>query len=107
MTSLQLRIYLDRAGLIKENFGDDHDFSNLKPHHTYTTKDGHKVDVHVFNNTNGSHAVFYNKNLNNITKLVHWEHNADTPTKDELEKAGHENHEGHLREEQNIPQQYI
>lgn len=104
MTSIQHKIYMERAGLIKENFGDDHDFSSLKPHHSYTTKDGHKVDVHLFNNHNGSHAVFYNKNLNGITKLIHWEHNADTPTKDQLEKAGHE--EEHLKEEkeEGLPQ---
>ena len=48
---------------LNENFGDDHDFSSLKPHHSYTTKDGHKIDVHLFNNPNGSHAIFYNKNF--------------------------------------------
>ena len=78
---------------LNENFGEDHDFSSLRPYHAYTTKDGHKVDIHLFNNPNGSHAVFYNKNLSGITKLVHWAHDADTPTKDELEKSGHEEHE--------------
>jgi hypothetical protein len=102
MTTIQEMIYRERAGLLKENFGDDHDFSSLKPHHSYTTKDGHQVDVHIFNNPNGKHAIFYNKNLNGITKLVHWEHNAEHPTKDELEKAGHEEFEEenrHLNEE--------
>jgi hypothetical protein len=88
--SLQRRIYLQRAGLLKESFGDDHDFSNLKPHHSYSTKDNHKIDVHLFNNPNGKHAIFFNKNLNGITKLVHWEHNAEMPSKNELEKLGHE-----------------
>jgi len=85
---------------ILENFGDDHDFSSLKPFHSYHTKDGHKIDVHIFRNPNGKHAVFWNKNLHGITKLVHWEHNASEPTKKELEKAGHEDGENdHLNED--------
>jgi len=83
---------------IQENFGDDHDFSSLKPFHTYSTKDGHKVDVHVFNNPNGKHAVFFNKNLHGITKLVHWDHNTNEPTKKDLEKSGHDDDEQELHE---------
>ena len=83
---------------IQENFGDDHDFSSLKPFHSYSTKDGHKVDVHIFNNPNGKHAVFFNKNLHGITKLVHWDHNTNEPTKKDLEKSGHEDDEQELNE---------
>jgi len=94
MTSLQHKIYMERAGLLKENFGSGHDFRSLKPFHSYKTPDGHDIDVHVFNNPQGSHALFYNKNLNGITKLVQWSHGAKEPSKSELEKSGHEN-DGH------------
>ena len=91
----QLRRWIIQAGLrpLKENFGDDHDFHSLKPHHSYKTDDGHNVDVHVFNNPNGRHAVFYNKNLDGVTKLVHWSNPTTMPSKNELEKAGHDDDE--------------
>jgi hypothetical protein len=96
LTTQQI-IWMKRAGLyeskleqLKENFGDDHDFHSLKPHHSYKTDDGHNIDVHIFNNPNGRHAVFYNKNLDSITKLVHWSNPTTMPLKQELEKAGHD-----------------
>jgi hypothetical protein len=88
---------------IKENFGDDHDFSGLKPHHSFQTDDGHKVDIHVFNNEHGKHAIFYNKNLKGITKLVHWSKDSEHPSKSELEKSGHE--EGDMDE--HLSEDYI
>jgi hypothetical protein len=88
---------------IQENFGDDHDFSSLKPFHSYSTKDGHKIDVHMFNNQNGKHAVFFNKNLKGITKLVHWGNDVNEPSKKELEKAGHEDDEEQLHEDKKEP----
>lgn len=75
---------------ISESFGEDHRYSGLKPHHSYTTSDGHDIDVHVFNNPRGKHAVFFNKDLNQVTKLVHWSKDSDHPTKDELEKSGYD-----------------
>lgn len=98
MLSLQMQMWLERTGLLKENFGDDHDYKGLKPVHSFKTDDNHHIDVHLFNNPNGQHAVFFNKNLNAVTKLVHWNHGADRPTPEELEKAGHEDHHEHLSE---------
>jgi hypothetical protein len=106
MTSLQRKIWLERAGIsviiptLKESFGDDHDFKNLKPIHSFNTDDNHKIDVHLFNGPNGQHAVFFNKNLNAVTKLVHWNHGASRPTNSELEKAGSEDQEHNLKEEE-------
>ena len=81
--------YWLKENIIIENFGDDHDFSGLKPHHSFKTNDNHDIDVHLFNNPQGKHAVFFNKNLKGITKLVHYAHNAQI-SKHDLEKAGHE-----------------
>jgi hypothetical protein len=83
---------------IKENFGDDHSFDNLIPHHKYKTSDGHDVHVHLFNNPNGRHAVFFNKNLGVISKLVHWGHDAEHPTKEELEASGKDVESDQLKE---------
>ena len=108
MTSIQHKIWLERAGIsviiptLKESFGDDHDFKNLKPIHSFNTDDNHKVDVHLFNGPNGQHAVFFNKNLNAVTKLVHWNHGASRPTNSELEKAGSEDHEHNLKEDKSL-----
>lgn len=71
---------------LNENFGDHNDFSGLKPHHSFVTDDGHKVDIHVMNNPNGKHAVFFNKNLNSVVKLVHLPHGSELPSKKDLEK---------------------
>lgn len=76
---------------INENFGDDvKPFKGLEPFHTYKTDSGHDVEVHVFNNPKGRHAVHYNKNLDTITKLTHWNHGSKEPSKVELERAGRE-----------------
>lgn len=76
---------------INENFGDDDKpFKGLEPYHTYKTDSGHDMEVHVFNNPKGRHAVIYNKNLDTVTKLVHWNHGSKEPSKVELEKAGHD-----------------
>lgn len=86
--------------IVTENFGDDHDFTGLKPHHSFKTNDNHDIDVHVFNNPHGKHAVFYNKNLKGITKLVHW--SKEAPSKSDLEKAGHEGDE-----EENLNESFL
>ena len=75
---------------INENFGDDHDYKSMTPHHIYKTKDNHLVHVHMMNNPKGQHAVFFNKNLGLVTKIVHWNHGAKQPSKQELEHAGEE-----------------
>jgi hypothetical protein len=80
------KYFITENSNILEAFAEDHDFSALKPHHSYKTKDNHHIDVHVFNDKNGKHAVFKNKNLNSITKLVHWSHDSEFPSKSELEK---------------------
>jgi hypothetical protein len=102
--SLQKQIWLQRAGLLNENFGEDHDYKSLKPYHSFKTNDNHDINVHLFNNENGKHAVFHNKNLNAVTKLVHWNHGSETPSKEDLEKASHEEHddEKKLMEEKNL-----
>jgi hypothetical protein len=71
---------------LKESFGEHNDFSSLKPHHSFFTDDGHKVDIHIMNNPNGKHAVFFNKNLNNVVKLVHMPHGSEIPSKKDLEQ---------------------
>jgi hypothetical protein len=77
-----------------ENFGSDYDYSSLTPHHTYKTKDGHEVNIHVFNNPNGKHAVFHNKSLGGVvTKIVHWNHTAERPSMEELVAMGKEDEE--------------
>jgi len=78
------------VGQINENFGDDHDFKSMTPHHIYKTKDNHLMNVHLMNNPKGRHAVFFNKNLGLVTKIVHWNHGAKQPTPEELEQAGSE-----------------
>lgn len=75
---------------INESFGEDHKYSALTPHHSYKTSDGHDINVHVFNNVRGKHAVFFNKDLNQVTKLVHWSNGSDHPSKTDLEKAGYD-----------------
>lgn len=87
--------------ILQENFGNDHDFSGLIPYHSFKTNDGHEIDVHVFNNPQGKHALFYNKNLKGVTKLVHWSKNPEHLSKSDLEKAGHEekDNEEHLHED--------
>jgi hypothetical protein len=54
---------------LNESFGEDHKYSALTPHHSYKTADGHDIDVHVFNNVRGKHAVFFN---NKTCALVEW-----------------------------------
>jgi len=78
---------------LAENFGEDHDFSNLTPYHSYKTDDGHKIEVHVFNRLGGKSAVFYNKNLGVITKVSHWGLNSQEPSKQELQQIGHDEEE--------------
>ena len=73
---------------IAENFGEDHDFDSMSPHHQYHTRDGHLIKVHLMNSSNGKHAVFYNHHMGVVTKITHWAHGADAPTKQELESAG-------------------
>jgi hypothetical protein len=80
---------------ITENLGDDHDFGSQKPYHSYTTDDGHKIDVHVINRLGGKSAIFYNKNLGDVTKVAHWGLNADEPTKEDLRKIGHDEEDEH------------
>lgn len=76
---------------LNENFGDDVEpFKGIQPYHQYKTEDGHAIDVHLLNNPKGRHAVFYNKNLGTITKLVHWNHGVKDPSKQELEQSGRE-----------------
>lgn len=81
--------------LIKESFGEDHDFSNLTPAHSYKTADGHHISVHIMNNKQGKHAVFYNHNLDGVVKLTQWAHTADQPSNDELEHMGKDEIDGH------------
>jgi hypothetical protein len=80
---------------VTENFGDDHDFGSQKPYHSYTTDDGHKIDVHVINRLGGKSAIFHNKNLNAVTKVAHWGLNADEPSKEDLQKIGHDEEESY------------
>jgi len=89
---------------LNENFGLDHDFSGLKPHHVYYTKDGHKIHVHVMNGADGKHAIFFNHNIGAVTKLVHWSKDAKQPSKEDLEKAGHD-HEDH--EDEHLHESYL
>jgi|694.fasta_scaffold04240_5 hypothetical protein len=101
MLSIQKKLWIEKAGLLTESFGDDHDYKSLKPAHSFKTNDNHNIDVHVFNNPKGQHAVFFNKNLNAVTKLVHWNHGADRPSPEDLEKAGHDEKE-HLSESEKL-----
>lgn len=80
---------------LNESFGEDHKYSALTPHHSYKTADGHDIDVHVFNNVRGKHAVFFNKDLNQVTKLVHWSNGSDHPSKADLEKSGYDSESLH------------
>jgi hypothetical protein len=92
-----------KESVILENFGEDHDYKSLKPFHSFKTDDNHHIDVHLFNNENGKHAVFHNKNLDAVTKVVHWNHGSEQPSKEDLEKAGHEEHdEEHLQESKKL-----
>jgi hypothetical protein len=88
MISIQNRIRLERSGLMHlvESFGEHNNFSSLVPYHSFHTDDGHKIDIHIFNNPNGKHAVYFNKNLNDVVKLVHFSHNHEIPSKRDLEK---------------------
>jgi hypothetical protein len=71
---------------LEESFGEHNNFGSLKPHHSFLTDDGHKVDIHIMNNPNGKHAVYFNKNLKNVVKLVHFPHDSKLPSKRDLEK---------------------
>lgn len=88
-----------KESILIENFGSGHDFSGLKPYHSFKTDDSHDIDVHVFNNDHGKHAIFYNKNLKGITKLVHWSKDSEQPSKADLEKSGHDDNKEDLQED--------
>jgi len=91
---------------ITENFGHDHDFSNLTPYHSYKTDDGHKIDVHVVNRLGGKSAIFYNKNLGAITKVSHWGLNAQEPSKSELQSIGHEDEDSDNQEKRRLTERF-
>lgn len=77
---------------IVEAIGEKHDFSSLTPYHAYTTPDGHKITVHVFNGPKGKHAISYNHDADAITKMISWGHSDEPPKKSELETLGREDH---------------
>lgn len=62
-----------------------------QPYHTFSTKDGHSISVHLKSNEKGNFAHFINHSLfDQTTKIVHWPKGAETPSKSELEKFGGE-----------------
>ena len=76
---------------------ESHDFSNLTPYHSYSTDDGHNVDVHIFRNGDHKTAIFHNKSLGAITKIVAFPHSSNL-SKEELMHAGKEVQENDLKE---------
>ena len=69
---------------------EEHDVSHFEgrtPHHTYQTEHGHTVHVHLEKDEHGNHAVFINKQLGGIVKTVSWHHDAEQPTKHELQHS--------------------
>lgn len=64
-----------------------------KPFHTYHTKDGHLIHVHVKKDkSGGGSAYYYNQNLGNeLVGSVHWFGSKGQPSKKELETAHHDN----------------
>ena len=57
-----------------------------KPYDQYTSADGHKITVHLYNTKTGTVAKFHNTNLGKTTKLVHVNHT--NPDKNELRAIG-------------------
>ena len=54
-------------------------------YHSYVTKDGHHIDIHIHNNKDGSgSATHYNKHLNAVVKKTIWSHPSAHPTIKEL-----------------------
>lgn len=88
LTETKSNVLITVFAKLNENFGDDHSFKGVKPHHRYKTKDGHKMRIHLINNELGQHAVHYNDRLKAITKLTYWDKNSPAPSKKELEKMG-------------------
>ena len=76
---------------------ESHDFSNLTPYHSYSTDDGHDVDVHVFRNGEHKTAIFHNKSLDAITKIVAFPHSSNL-SKEELMHSGKEVQQDDLKE---------
>ena len=76
---------------------ESHDFSNLTPYHSYSTDDGHNVDVHIFRNGDHKTAIFHNKSLDAITKIVAFPHSSNL-SKEELMHAGKEVQQNDLKE---------
>jgi hypothetical protein len=76
---------------------ESHDFSNLTPYHSYSTDDGHNVDVHIFRNGEHKTAIFHNKSLGAITKIVAFPHSSNL-SKEELMHAGKEVQQNDLKE---------
>lgn len=84
-----------REWLVEEAEHGGYDYEKAKPHHEYHTPEGHKMSIHLFSTPHGKHAVTYNHDLGDITKIVAWKHDAVPPTKHELETLGREEHPNH------------
>jgi hypothetical protein len=80
----------------------EYNYEKAKPHHEYHTPDGHKMSIHLFSTAHGNHAVTYNHDLGNISKIIAWKHDAVAPTKHELETHGREDDQDNEHLHENI-----
>jgi len=76
------------------------------PYHSFSTKDGHDISVHLKSNEKGNYAHFINHSLfDQTTKIIHWPKGAETPSKSELERFGTEESNEEPEVENKTPEQ--
>lgn len=57
-----------------------------KPYHSFVTKHGHHIDVHVHHNKDGSgYAVYTNRHFGNEVRVQYWSHPDGMPSKHQME----------------------